>query len=198
MLWMIGCSVRLKSLPRRSGCMMLNCNVHVNQLPTSSGSYVVASTWSHLQDALGATLYRPLEVTSKTLWMLYWQHPFQSTSKKLWKLRCNYDLKSLARCPGCYVGPSTWKSFHDALDVCCNIHFNQLQRSSGSYIVKSTWSHFQEALDARSGCNIPFNQVPRRSRCYGITYISSQSERLCMLRCNVFPNKLQDALDATL
>ena len=185
MLWMIGCSVRLKSLPRRSGCMLLNCNVHVNQLPTSSGSYVVASTWSHLQDALGATLYRPLEVTSTTLWML----------------RCNILFNQLPRSSGSYVVTTTWSHLQDALDATLDRPLESHFTTLWMYVVTSISISFKEALEVTLSNPREVtskNQVPRRSRCYGITYISSQSERLCMLRCNVFPNKLQDALDATL
>ena len=109
--------------------MYVRCNIR-SILIRSFGSYVVTSTWSHLQDALGATLDHPLEVTSRTLLMYF-----------------VIRFKRLPRSSGSYV-TSTWNHLQDALDVFCNIHFNQLPWSSGSYVVKCTWRNFQEALDA--------------------------------------------------
>jgi hypothetical protein len=109
---------------------MLRCNVHFNQLPRWSGCCVLTSVsniFKMLQvlccyvvhpfpvTSLDATLQHPLQVTSKTLWMLGCNIRFKQLRKRIWILRCNIHLKWLQRLSWCYVVTSVSSNFQDTL-----------------------------------------------------------------------------------
>ena len=123
-------------------------------------------------------------------------------------LHCNIPFNQLNRRPRCYV-VITYISSNPRrpwlLCIRCNVRFKQLQDA-----LDATLQHLFEGSNKRLSmirCNIPFDQHPRRSRCYVLTLVSSNSHKAVdaalwhplevtsntfwMLCCNIHFNQLQ-------